>query len=177
MLVLGIGRPYLGARTHAVRSVGGPLYGSCMGKNSKRVTERERRARRARERNVNRQQKAANTRAKYGPSMKPAPVIVKRLGEEPAERDQGSFTRRRYSDMLEEAARDAGYDSYTAYMASAHWKALRLRVLTRDGRRCVLCRGREKLQVHHDRYDSLGAEPLSILKTFCERCHKRVHGH
>lgn len=160
--------------TQATRVIRGSLYGSCMGKNSGSVAKRERRARKGR---LNAQEKAANTRAKYGPSMKPAPVTVRRVGQEPVERDQSSFAVRRYAPLLESAAVRAGFDSYAAYLVSDHWKALRLRVLKRDGHRCVLCRGDKNLQVHHDRYDSLGAEPLRILKTFCDLCHRRVHDH
>jgi len=51
------------------------------------------------------------------------------------------------------------------------WRALRLRVIQRDGYRCGDC-GRlvldtRKLQVHHLSYDRLGCEKLSD-------CHRRI---
>jgi hypothetical protein len=64
------------------------------------LTKAQKRERRERDRKLNQQEKRAAIRAKYGPSGKPAPVIVKRLNEfgewveaEPV--DQLALTRKR----------------------------------------------------------------------------------
>ena len=129
---------------------------------------------------IGRQLKAQATREKYGAAMKPAPVVVRRVGdvrpaEIPGEVDQAKFEKRTVSPALDQMACAIGYDSYEAYLRSPHWKVLRMRVLTRDRWRCVLCGGKRRLHVHHDRYDSLGCEPLETLKTMCSRCHARIH--
>ncbi len=55
------------------------------------------RERRARKKRLNLQEKAANTRAKYGPALKPAPVVVRALetGEVITVVDQSKCARRR----------------------------------------------------------------------------------
>jgi HNH endonuclease len=40
---------------------------------------------------------------------------------------------------------------------------------------CQLCDSKDKLQVHHRRYDNIGHESLSDLIVLCDRCHSRFH--
>lgn len=68
--------------------------------------------------------------------------------------------------------------SYNAYLKSRKWKAICVKVKTRDGHRCRLCNvpeGRAKLEVHHRTYERLGDEDLNDLTTLCETCHRRFH--
>lgn len=139
-------------------------------------SKQQKTARRRRERKLNGQRKEANTRAKYGPSMKPAPVTVRRLDGAEVVTDQDAIAKpSRVSPVLERAAQEAGWPSYAAYLASPAWKALRRRVMERDRWRCVLCGSKKNLQVHHDRYDGLGREELRDLKTVCTACHEHIH--
>jgi hypothetical protein len=45
-------------------------------------------------------------------------------------------------------------------------------VLTRDGRRCQACGGREWLAVHHRQP---GCHDVALLITLCAACHARLH--
>jgi hypothetical protein len=123
--------------------------------------------------------KAAAVRGKYGPKRRPSPVVVKSLetGEVLKVVEQGKFRVRKsgYSPALDDLARAAGFDGYAAYIDSPYWKAIRQRVLGRDRHQCRLCKGRDGLSVHHDRYDFIGCERLEFLKTMCARCHGRIH--
>lgn len=136
-----------------------------------------RRELRRRARALKRQHKDAAARAKYGPSGKPAPVTVRKVGEAERTVDQARLQRRRYGELVEDAARRAGWASYEAYLHSAHWRKLRRRVLERDGWRCCLCRSKSELRVHHDRYNvDLRSQEIGHLKTMCDECHRHVHG-
>jgi hypothetical protein len=140
--------------------------------------EWEKRANRKRKKKLDAQMKTANTRAKYGPTMKPAPVIVKRLetDEIVGVIDQSRLTgRRAYSEVVERKAREAGYASYAAYLRSPHWLALREAVFSRDRHRCRRCGAVKNLVVHHRYYGRLGAESMSSLTTLCGPCHIREH--
>lgn len=149
------------------------------GKQTRRERRREAQApMRQAARKVNREKKAANTRAKYGPARKPAPVIVKSLAtaEVLSVSDQSRFKPRVYADALEERARAAGYDGYQAYLKSPHWLALRERVLSRDRYKCCRCPRKVNLAVHHQSYAVLGAETMESLETLCDWCHRQSHG-
>lgn len=134
-------------------------------------------AKRRRNYELRQQEIAAATRAKYGPLRRAAPVTIKRIedGEVMGVVDAAKFKSREASPMLEGRARAAGFASYGAYLASGYWAGIRARVLARDGHRCVFCRSRKNLQVHHDRYEFLGSERLEFLKTICGQCHRRIH--
>lgn len=134
-------------------------------------------ARRRRAAKLKRQEKEAAFRAKYGPSGRPAPVMVKRMdGTVLGEVSPSAFRSKRAAPVLENLAAEAGFVCYAAYLQSAHWKALRRRVLNRDGWRCRLCGRKKDLQVHHDRYTNLLSDDIRWLKTVCRRCHDRIHG-
>jgi 5-methylcytosine-specific restriction endonuclease McrA len=121
------------------------------------------------------------TKAKYGSTMKPGLVTVKRLdGSEVGEVDQrtlGAQTGRRtaYAKDLDEWAREAGFKSYESYLSSSYWRDIRRRVLARDGHKCR-CGRRSPLTIHHLRYEAIGVERLDDLQTMCWSCHRRLHG-
>lgn len=64
---------------------------------------------------------------------------------------------------------------YQDYLRSSHWRALRLKVLERDGHRCKGCRRKDRLEVHHLTYERLGRELSEDLITLCQRCHATEH--
>jgi 5-methylcytosine-specific restriction endonuclease McrA len=56
--------------------------------------------------------------------------------------------------------------------------------MTRDNRCCIVCSGREELQVHHRQYHFVKAAnafkmpwayPDHLLITLCKNCHQRGH--
>lgn len=65
--------------------------------------------------------------------------------------------------------------SYSDYLKSPYWKAIRRRILIRDGRRCQCCGSSEQLNVHHRCYDNLGHEFEDDLITWCRGCHAAHH--
>ena len=55
---------------------------------------------------------------------------------------------------------------------------LRPKVFDRDGRGCMRCRARQRLQAHHRLPTGRGgADTMENLVTLCERCHNWVHRH
>lgn len=68
-----------------------------------------------------------------------------------------------------------GYGHYDDYLRSPEWKALRQRVIERDGAECVICGSRNNLRVHHTSYEKGVDEEGDNLVTLCEECHKKVH--
>jgi 5-methylcytosine-specific restriction endonuclease McrA len=66
--------------------------------------------------------------------------------------------------------------AYKAYINSPTWKAIRARVIFRDGGQCRRCGTRYHLEVHHLTYVRFGGrERLSDLITLCEACHEAEH--
>lgn len=66
--------------------------------------------------------------------------------------------------------------TYTAYIKSTKWRAIRAKVLFRDGGRCVCCRaGGRGLEVHHKTYARFGNESMNDLVTLCHTCHEKQH--
>jgi len=70
-------------------------------------------------------------------------------------------------------------EQYTAYLQSETWKALRHRVIHRDGYKCTNpeCKSRNNLQVHHTSYGGIFDMnfQLNQLQTLCRNCHDKVH--
>lgn len=64
--------------------------------------------------------------------------------------------------------------SYREKLLDPRWQKLRLRILDRDGWRCVVCSENTKtLFVHHGFYDGEPWEaPEDTLWTLCEGCHE-----
>jgi len=62
------------------------------------------------------------------------------------------------------------------YLKSDDWKRKRALVLKRDKHRCVYC-GMRASQVHHKRYAprNIGREPIELLVSVCEGCHRKQH--
>lgn len=65
---------------------------------------------------------------------------------------------------------------YRAYLRSPEWRATRERMLAFAGHRCQLCGHEDRLQVHHNNYDSRGLEWPQDLVVLCDSCHRGHHG-
>lgn len=65
--------------------------------------------------------------------------------------------------------------SYETYLRSAEWRAKREWALERAGRRCQVCNGRDRPEVHHRTYANLGAELPGDLLVLCDDCHHLYH--
>jgi hypothetical protein len=63
---------------------------------------------------------------------------------------------------------------YKLYLRSKIWRAMRYRVLKRDGFACVKCGSANMLQVNHKVYSEFGSEKLSDLETLCRLCHADI---
>ena len=61
------------------------------------------------------------------------------------------------------------------YMESNDWQIIRLKAMKRDDYECQVCRGINRLEVHHISYERLGAERLSDLVCLCRNCHQQIH--
>ena len=66
----------------------------------------------------------------------------------------------------------AGYESYSQYLRSKHWKAFRAE---NKGDSCFCCGSDSRLTLHHLTYDRLGAELPSDVETICSPCHTEIH--
>jgi 5-methylcytosine-specific restriction endonuclease McrA len=67
--------------------------------------------------------------------------------------------------------------TYSAYLKSPEWRALRKPVLERAGGHCEECGEETYLQVHHLNYKRVGAERLEDLRAICNPCHEGHHPH
>lgn len=67
--------------------------------------------------------------------------------------------------------------SYSSFLRSDYWKAVRKHVLKIRGNKCENCEKTYKLQVHHLSYEHHGQEHLYLddLKLLCAHCHKTHH--
>ena len=68
-----------------------------------------------------------------------------------------------------------GFKSYSDYLRSPLWSAIRKRVFKAKGRSCFLC-GAFATQVHHQRYreDDLNGNSIRKLFPICGECHKGI---
>ena len=62
--------------------------------------------------------------------------------------------------------------------STRRWRKLRAFVLSRDGKRCVRCGGRDGgLQCHHVIPRTAGGlDTPSNCRTLCVTCHDQIHG-
>lgn len=76
------------------------------------------------------------------------------------------------------------HGSYGAFLFDQRWKDKRQKIIARDGHRCVVCKAKENLQVHHRQYHFLARENQykppwdyedRLLITLCEVCHQQGH--
>lgn len=65
---------------------------------------------------------------------------------------------------------------YKDQLLDKRWKDLSNKIKDRDGRKCVVCDSKRKLNVHHKKYTGMAWEaPESDLITLCEECHSKIH--
>lgn len=67
-------------------------------------------------------------------------------------------------------------EEYEAYLKSDDWAARRITVLERAENVCQVCEHFPATQVHHIRYERIGAELDSDLLAVCSFCHGLLHG-
>jgi predicted HNH restriction endonuclease len=88
-----------------------------------------------------------------------------KIGEDVLEIQKKGYSRRTYSD----------------YLKTGHWLAIKKKKLRQTRFMCEECGGKERLQVHHKRYKNnkgksiLYNERMRDLIVLCENCHKRIH--
>lgn len=66
---------------------------------------------------------------------------------------------------------------YADYINSQEWKDRKAAYFNDhpDKKRCLVCRRKEDLNVHHLFYERLGHEKDNDLECLCEKCHDRLH--
>lgn len=76
------------------------------------------------------------------------------------------------------------HGSYGGLLFDQRWKLKRVRILTRDNHKCVICDHNDNLHIHHRQYhfsQNVGEfkKPWDyedhLLITLCETCHRRGH--
>jgi 5-methylcytosine-specific restriction endonuclease McrA len=68
-------------------------------------------------------------------------------------------------------------NQYEKYLGTPELKAKKSRARIRAGNRCQVCGATDKpLEVHHNDYSELGAEPPESLVVLCRPCHQHFHG-
>lgn len=94
---------------------------------------------------------------------------------------------RRYSsrDSIEKIEEnEVVHGSYAGLLFDKRWRDKRLVILERDSNKCVLCKSKLSLQVHHRQYHFIKSTkaftppweyPNELLITLCEKCHKKGH--
>jgi hypothetical protein len=75
---------------------------------------------------------------------------------------------------LERGVQNLGYESYSAYLNSDHWKNVKRRWRKKYGYKCK-CGATYGLQLHHLSYNRLGKEELEDLVYLCGPCHTYEH--
>lgn len=66
--------------------------------------------------------------------------------------------------------------TYTEYLETPEWTALREQALERALNACQVCNASKGLEVHHRAYPKRwGSEPVSDLIVLCRRCHAAFH--
>lgn len=94
---------------------------------------------------------------------------------------------RQLREFIRERAREeqseAWWRAYDAYLESPHWKAVRRKVITRDGFQCQLCFCSvtdATAQVHHltkasyETFNLVGRSLPAECVTLCRSCHERI---
>ena len=69
-----------------------------------------------------------------------------------------------------------GYQTYSEYLNSEHWKNFRSKFLTLVDYVCTACGADTlKLYLHHLHYSTLGKEEFTDVRLLCATCHEEVH--
>lgn len=67
-----------------------------------------------------------------------------------------------------------GYANYAEYLASEHWREVRLRFAASGRPQRCAC-GAPRQALHHLTYVRLGCERLEDLVAVCNACHRKLH--
>lgn len=68
--------------------------------------------------------------------------------------------------------------TYKEQLLTENWRNLKNKVLKRDNNKCVRCRKKENLHIHHLSYiktKKAWEYPLKNFKTLCNICHEEEH--
>lgn len=86
-------------------------------------------------------------------------------------------SRRNQSDLEHQQKTSEWWEHYKFYLKSDHWRAVRQRVLSRDGI-CQVCFDSSATQAHHLTYASFSKWGMSFpveCVGICDKCHDRLH--
>lgn len=77
--------------------------------------------------------------------------------------------RKRHAKLLK-----LGYQGYSDYLRSPHWKAIKAQYRQSELPQDCIC-GDPDVQLHHMTYARIGNERLTDLTPLCARCHSLIH--
>ena len=63
-------------------------------------------------------------------------------------------------------------EEYVEYLRSAEWREKRKEFLEFVGYECEECGSKEKLQIHHLHYNTVGDESQDDVEVLCKICHE-----
>lgn len=87
----------------------------------------------------------------------------------PARRPNGRF------DRMARKLKSLGYSSYSEYLFSKHWDSFKLRYKAAgQPMKCAICK-ESPVQLHHNTYNTIGAESFSDVTPLCDLHHTAVH--
>lgn len=66
-------------------------------------------------------------------------------------------------------------DKYDAYIESPQWSLRRQAYFEVHPKQCRGCKSQDKIHLHHNTYDRMGAELDTDLVPLCIQCHELVH--
>lgn len=64
---------------------------------------------------------------------------------------------------------------YKNYLLTPLWKYNRKKFIENREQKCEICKGNQKLEVHHLSYKNIGSEKNEDLCLLCNNCHTEVH--
>jgi len=76
---------------------------------------------------------------------------------------------------MNEGWKSLGFENYNEFLLSDFWKNKREWILSCFDNECQICKSKEKLEVHHLNYISVGNEGMDDVTVLCRECHNGKH--
>lgn len=66
--------------------------------------------------------------------------------------------------------------SYTEYLNSDEWSAIKRKALGRDRyKKCYVCGSKHNIELHHMSYNTIGTTDLRNIRALCRNHHQEIH--
>lgn|SRR3990167_3723955 len=66
-------------------------------------------------------------------------------------------------------------ENYKGYLKSPHWQKTKKQFYLFNEKKCVVCKSKENINLHHTDYRKMGIEEFGDLITLCQNCHTELH--